>query len=88
MTSIDQNSILSELVEQLGKNYVIVGQELVQRYDHIWRMNIPLIAMAVILPRTTEDVSTILKICNKHAQPIVIHGGMTGLVNNLENISN
>jgi len=32
------------------------------------------------LPRTTEEVSSIVKICNDNNQEIIIHGGLTNLV--------
>ena len=34
---------------------------------------------ALILPQTTEDVSTALRICHAHRQSLVTQGGLTGL---------
>ena len=34
---------------------------------------------AIIFPRTTEDVSTVLRICSDHESPVVPSGGRTGL---------
>jgi FAD/FMN-containing dehydrogenase len=34
---------------------------------------------ALILPRTTDEVSAALKICREHGQPVVTQGGLTGL---------
>jgi FAD/FMN-containing dehydrogenase len=34
---------------------------------------------ALILPQTTEDVATALRVCHEHHQPVVIQGGLTGL---------
>ncbi len=36
--------------------------------------------LALVLPRSTQDVSAILAICNAHHQPVIPQGGMTGLV--------
>lgn len=36
--------------------------------------------VALVRPRTTEEVSAILKICHERNQPVVPQGGMTGLV--------
>jgi FAD/FMN-containing dehydrogenase len=69
-----------ELIEVLGKDKVLLGKALNNRYVHIWKMNQPLSARCVVLPKTTEEVSDILKICHTHQQPIVIHGGLTNLV--------
>ena len=34
---------------------------------------------ALILPQTTEDVATALRICYEHRQAVVTQGGLTGL---------
>ncbi|MFS4482675.1 FAD-binding oxidoreductase [Hyunsoonleella sp. 2307UL5-6] len=77
-------SVLQQLISKLGVEKVLNGNDLHERYDHIWRMNIPLSAKALVLPRTTEEVSAILKICHAQNQPVVIHGGLTGLVGGTE----
>ena len=40
----------------------------------------PVLPLALVLPRTVEDVSKILELCNAHRRPVVPQGGMTGLV--------
>lgn len=72
--------MLDELRSQLGAEKVLTGQDVRERYSHIWTMDQPLQAKAVILPRTTADVSIALKICHAHQQPVVVHGGLTNLV--------
>jgi FAD/FMN-containing dehydrogenase len=37
-------------------------------------------ALAVLRPASTEEVSTALRICHAHRQPVVPQGGLTGLV--------
>ncbi|SCZ07798.1 FAD-binding oxidoreductase [Microvirga guangxiensis] len=39
----------------------------------------PTAPLALILPQTTEDVATALRICHEHRQPVVAQGGLTGL---------
>ncbi len=39
----------------------------------------PTVPQALILPQTTEDVATALRICHEHNQPVVTQGGLTGL---------
>ena len=75
-----EESIITKLKEQVGEALVIANADLENRYDHIWNMDKPLSAKAVLLPTSTQDVSDVLKICHEHKQPIVIHGGLTGLV--------
>lgn len=74
------DSIAKLLTDKLGKNSVLTGTNLMQKYDHIWRMNEPTKTPLIVFPKTTKDVSEIMKICNKLSQKIVIHGGLTNLV--------
>jgi FAD/FMN-containing dehydrogenase len=37
------------------------------------------VPLAVICPRSTEEVSAVLRICHRHGQAVVPQGGMTGL---------
>ena len=37
-------------------------------------------ACAIVRPRTTAEVSAILRLCYEKGQPVVPHGGLTGLV--------
>lgn len=72
--------MLNELRAKLGSEKVLTDQDVRDRYSHIWTMNQPLQAKAVILPYNTKDVSNALKICHAHQQPVVVHGGLTNLV--------
>ena len=73
-------TVIAALETLLGAENLQTGAALQQRYAHIWRMHLPLQALAVVTPRSTEEVSAILKICQVHRQTVVIHGGLTGLV--------
>lgn len=72
--------MVEEFRKILGDNFLIVGDELKSRYEHIWRMEEGLLAKCVLLPRTTEQVSEIMKTCSKYQQTVVVHGGLTNLV--------
>lgn len=76
--------VLANLLAALDKGVVLTGEALTGRYSHIWKTNIPLEAKALLLPTTTAEVSTICRICYEHNQPIVIQGGLTGLVGGTE----
>jgi len=78
------SKVVIDLQNKLGEASILIGEALKQRYTHIWRMDQPLNAKAVTLPRTTEEVSNILKICHAHNQPVVVHGGLTNLVGSTE----
>ena len=72
--------IIQRFIGILGPERVLSGEHLQGRFEHIWHMDCPLVARALVLPQTTEEVSEILKICTIYVQPIVLHGGLTNLV--------
>lgn len=74
------NEIIKSLIDKIGNYNVLTDKELSDRYTHIWKMSEPLSAKCVALPKTTKEVSDILKICHAHQQPVVVHGGLTNLV--------
>lgn len=74
------NPLLKELASLLSKHQLIHGDGLLSRYEHIWTMDKPLSALAMVLPKTTEELSAIMKLCHQHKQSVAIHGGLTGLV--------
>ena len=37
-------------------------------------------AEIIVRPESTEEVSKILSVCNQAGQPVIVHGGLTGLV--------
>ena len=76
--------LLEYLKEKLASNQILVEDALKSRYTHIWKMDEGLKAKVVVLPESTEDVSEILKICNKLKQKVAIHGGLTNLVGGTE----
>jgi FAD/FMN-containing dehydrogenase len=51
------------------------------RYLKDWMVSAPAESPPIALarPRTTEEVATILRICNAHRLPVVPQGGLTGL---------
>ncbi|RED50113.1 FAD-binding oxidoreductase [Seonamhaeicola aphaedonensis] len=75
---------IKQIEQKLGVNKVLIGEKVKERYEHIWEMDKPLCAKAVVFPSTTQDVSDILTICHKYHQPIVVHGGLTNLTGSTE----
>jgi len=72
------------LISVVGKEQILTGTAVRDRYHHVWKMDQPLDVLAVALPRTTGDVSKIMKLCHEYHQPVVIHGGLTNLVGGTE----
>jgi FAD/FMN-containing dehydrogenase len=75
-----ENTIIRLFIEVLDNSSVLVGESLKSRFYHIWKTDIQLESLCLLLPRTTDEVSSIVKICNDNNQEIIIHGGLTNLV--------
>ena len=71
--------IINALVECLGDQQVIRGSDLTNRATSYWRPE-PTQTLALLKPRSTDEVSQILKLCHAHSQPVVVQGGLTGCV--------
>lgn len=76
--------LIEALQEKIGQEYVLTGHKVKERTHHIWKMDQPLKALAVVLPVSTRQVSDIMKICYSFNQPVVVHGGLTNLVGSTE----
>ena len=74
------NSIISLFKEVLDNSSILLGEDLKSRFYHIWKTDISLESLCLLLPRSSEEVSAVVKICNDNNQEIVIHGGLTNLV--------
>lgn len=73
------SAIIDELTAILGAGKVVVGPDIPARHSADASGLTPTPPHAVVLPRTTDDVSAALRICHAHGQPIVTQGGLTGL---------
>lgn len=71
------------LVEQLktivGEQYVFVDEESLSKYAHDETENLHFPPEVVVKPRTTEEISTIMKLCNEKRIPVTPRGAGTGL---------
>lgn len=80
-------TLIKQFQDVLGDR-VLFGENLNDKYVHIWRMNEPLQAFCYLLPKNTNEVAQILQICNKHNQPVIVYGGLTNLVGSTETFGN
>jgi FAD/FMN-containing dehydrogenase len=71
---------IDELRNALDKGSVLTGADIDARYHHDPAGNPGPRPRAVARPRTTEDVSTLLRLCHREGVPVTTQGGMTGLV--------
>ena len=71
--------LLTALHDVVGNGGVLTGADVANRASGIWR-SAGIEAQAILRPRDTGEVSRILALCNAARQPVVAHGGLTGLV--------
>jgi len=75
-----KNNIINLFEEILDSSSILSGDELKSRFYHIWKTDISLESLCLLLPKSSKEISSILKICNDNNQEIIIHGGLTNLV--------
>lgn len=73
------NELLSELQAELGPANVLLTPDIPARYTHDWSAERAETPAAVVRPASTKEVSRVLALCNRHGQPVVVQGGLTGL---------
>jgi FAD/FMN-containing dehydrogenase len=71
--------IVQALVDALGAGSVKTGDAIEPRYLGDWSGKAASNPLAVVLPRSTAEVATVLRLCNEARQGVVPQGGLTGL---------
>ncbi len=64
----------------VGGEFAIIDEESCSRYGRDETEHLSFLPQIVLRPRTTEEVSGVLKICNDHHIPVTPRGGGTGLM--------
>lgn len=72
-------AIVKELQNILGEPYVSIDSESLQNYGHDETEKLVYLPEVVVKPRTAEEISSILKLANKHLIPVTPRGAGTGL---------
>ena len=75
----DEDPVVVALRAELGAAAVLTGDDVHGRSAGIWRPD-TVKAKAIVRPTSTAQVATALRICHAHDNPVVAHGGLTGLV--------
>lgn len=73
------HDLIQTFVDELGAEKVIRGDRLAERATSYWDAS-PTCAKALLRPTSTDEVSRALRICNEHGQPVIVQGGLTGVV--------
>ena len=71
------SDLISQLKRRLSEGGVLAGEEALEKARGWSRLGTPI---AVVRPRSTEEVSTVLRLCHDFKQAVVPWGGKTGLV--------
>jgi FAD/FMN-containing dehydrogenase len=72
-------ALLDRLSLALPRNALLVGDAIDPRYQEDRRGRYSARPRFIARPGTTEEVAACLAACNDFAQPLVVHGGRTGL---------
>ncbi|MDR5839118.1 FAD-binding oxidoreductase [Caballeronia sp. LZ034LL] len=79
MHDSDLPAVVAALHEALGAGIVTLPADFAGRKHADWSRTPSADPIALIRPRTTEQVATALRICHAHRQAVVTQGGLTGL---------
>lgn len=79
MPHASADSLLEQLADIVGADAVISGPHVALRAQ-AWSSPDPCRAIAVVRPRSTDEVAALMRLCAKLGQPVVPYGGGTGLV--------
>ncbi|MGD9600638.1 MAG: FAD-binding oxidoreductase [Gammaproteobacteria bacterium] len=72
-------ALIAQLRGIVGDAGLVLGDDITARNIHVWRQE-PVRAMVIVRPASTAEVSAVLRLCHAARQPVVVHGGLTGLV--------
>ncbi|MGB4844315.1 MAG: FAD-binding oxidoreductase, partial [Ferruginibacter sp.] len=83
MQAIQQKTKTQEFIEMfkkvVGDNYVFTDEESLNNYAHDETENLHFLPDIVLKPRTAEEISAVMKLCNEHCIPVTPRGAGTGL---------
>jgi FAD/FMN-containing dehydrogenase len=72
-------TLIERIQAIVGPSGVLTGEDVSNRSDS-WPPAGGCKAKAIIRPGNTAEVAAVLRLCHEHEQPVVTHGGLTGLV--------
>lgn len=78
-TTMNTKALLAQFKAITGDQYVLADEESLQAYGHDETEDLLFLPDIVIRPRTTEEVSHIMRLCNQYKIPVTPRGAGTGL---------
>ena len=79
ISSILQQSHIESFKKIIGEKFVFADNYTLQHYSHDETEDLHYFPEVVIKPRTAEEISAVLKICNQERIPVTPRGAGTGL---------
>src|SRR5258705_4815410 len=83
MATAKKSTLTSGHVEEfkniLGEKFVLIDDETLHNYSHDETEDLHFLPDVVLKPRNAEEISAILKICNRDKIPVTPRGAGTGL---------
>ncbi|MDN8612374.1 FAD-binding oxidoreductase [Variovorax ginsengisoli] len=70
---------LAALERAIGAGLVQTGEAIAARHHTDWSGAPPVVPLALVRPRSTEEVAAVLRVCGDHRVAVVPQGGLTGL---------
>ena len=71
--------IVKTLIDSVGSDVVLTAEQVQARYHTDWSGTPPVAPLALVRPRSTDDVVKALRWCYAQRVPVVPQGGLTGL---------
>jgi len=82
-TAVEKVLVTAELEDQfrkiVGERYIVLDEESLNHYAHDETEQLHFLPDLVLKPRTAEEVSAIMRICDRHRIPVTPRGAGTGL---------
>jgi len=70
---------IKAIIKIVGEKFVLFDEESFKKYGHDETEDLVFYPEVVVLPKTSEEISEILKLCNKYLIPLTPRGAGTGL---------
>lgn len=71
--------VYQEFKSILGEEFVLTDAESLEKHGHDETEHLLFLPQVVLRPRTTDEISRIMRICNEHLIPVTPRGAGTGL---------
>ncbi|MBW6393415.1 FAD-binding oxidoreductase [Billgrantia antri] len=72
-------ALLTDIAAVVGSGNVLTGDDVTQRRVD-WMSGASCHAGAIVRPGNTDELAAVMRLCHAARQPVVTHGGLTGLV--------